>query len=254
MTKTLTRNEVSELSELGKSASFRYETRRVLVEGSRAVSGARLAGAKFDYLIVSDENQIEEEYESITYLVDEKAIGKISTTPNPQNVLGICKLPETGLSDFSKTPLNKKSVFVLDHISDPGNLGTIFRSAVAFGVGGVVTIGGCDPFHPKVVRSSAGSLFACPVVSLEEFQLGELTKSRTVYCADSNGHAKLEDTKFEENSCIVFGNEANGIITEFFLKNTTSFTISMQELCESLNVAMTATIVAHHLSSKNRKM
>ncbi len=250
MTKSsrLSRNDITELRELFRSSSRRNESGRVPVEGYRAISGAHRAGAKFQRILVTngDDSRIEGIPGEIV-VVDEAALERIATTTSPQHALALCSMPITSIDDVVSGKLAKKSLFVLDNVSDPGNMGTIIRSAVAFGVGGIITVGGCDPFHPKVVRASAGTIFACPILSVEQYQIDEVLARREIFAAEASCEATLESVSFPRTAAIVFGSEAHGIITPFF-QNTHPFTIPMAELCESLNVAMTATIVAHHMA------
>lgn len=247
----LSRNEITELRELGRSSSLRHESGRVLVEGYRAISGAQRAGAKFRYILVTDhEDERMAAIPAEKIVVDQTALEKIATTSNPQAALAVCELPVTSIDQIVSGTISRKPIFVLDNVSDPGNVGTIIRSAVAFGVGAIVMVGGCDPFNPKVVRSSAGTIFACPIISIEEYQLDQLLARRQVYSAAVSQDATLDNTKFAKSAAVVFGSEAHGIITPYFENNTQPFAVPMQELCESLNVAMTATIVAHHLRAK----
>ena len=247
----LSRNEITELRELSRSSSLRHESGRVLVEGYRAISGAVQAGAKFRYVLVAkseDERMASIPAEKI--VVDETSIERIATTSSPQAALAICEMPVTSIDQIVSGKIARKPIFILDNVSDPGNVGTIIRSAVAFGIGAIVMVGGCDPFNPKVVRSSAGTIFACPILTAEEYQLDQILGRREIFTAAASEDSFLENTKFPHNAVVVFGSEAHGIITPYFENNTHPFAVPMQELCESLNVAMTATIVAHHLRAK----
>lgn len=251
----LSRNEITELRELSRSSSLRHESGRVLVEGYRSISGAARAGAKFRFILTTDHN--DEKMATIAaekIIVDKTALERISTTSSPQSALAICEMPVTTIDQIVSGHLSNKPIFVLDNVSDPGNVGTIVRSAVAFEIGAIVMVGGCDPFNPKAVRSSAGTIFACPIITIDEYQIKQILAGREVFSADSSTQDTLDSTKFPKNVAVVFGSEAHGIITPYFENNTHPFTVPMQELCESLNVAMTATIVAHHLHDKiNRK-
>lgn len=247
----LSRNEITELRELSRSSTLRHESRRVLVEGYRSISGADRAGAKFRFILVTnydDEKMATIPAEKI--VVDQVALERISTTSSPQSALAICEMPVTSIDQIVSGTISRKPIFILDNVSDPGNVGTIIRSAVAFGIGAIIMVGGCDPFNPKVVRSSAGTIFACPIITIDEYQLEQILARREVFSAESSEHNTIDSTKFPKNAAVVFGSEAHGIITPFFKNNTHPFTVPMQELCESLNVAMTVTIVAHHLSVK----
>lgn len=242
----LTRNQILELKDLARKSSLRNTKHKVIVEGTRSILGAIRTKAKVLTLIetVQQESKLSG-VNADRYIVDQSVIEKIATTSSPQNAIAICQMPVYEIQDIQ---LIEKPIFVLDNVSDPGNVGTIIRSCAAFDIGAVILIGGCDPWNPKVVRSSAGTVFGCPVLQAENYQLEQLLANRTIYAADLEGKTELGDTKFSTNPAVVFGNEANGIISPFFEKNTKKFAIDMAELCESLNVAMSATVVAHHLA------
>ena len=255
----LSRNDITELRELARSSSLRNEMRQVVVEGYRAISGAYLSGARFRSILVTDQEDTRvASINADKYVVDPVALERIATTSNPQHAVAVCEMPVMNIDDIVSGKLSKAPIFILDNVSDPGNVGTIIRSAVAFGLGAIITVGGCDAFHPKVVRSSAGTIFGCPILPVDEYELEHLLKRREVFAAaapipDEEG-VTLDQCSFPNNPAVVFGNEAHGIITPYFENNTRPFSIPMAELCESLNVAMTATIVAYHLAaSRTRK-
>ncbi len=245
----LSRNRILELARLGVSSSARDEAKLVLVEGYRAIAGAASARAKFESIFVLDDSDTRlQNIDAQVVKIDDKTAKKIATTTNPQGAIGICKMPVFNPEELAKGVLFNKPVIVLDNVSDPGNVGTIIRSARAFGIGAVVMVGGCDPFHPKVVRSSAGMIFGIPVASIEPYQLERILDGRKIYKAQASKEDELQTINFEKNPAIAFGSEANGFVTEFFENNTLGVSINMEESCESLNVAMTATIIAYHLS------
>lgn len=249
----LSKADISRYRDIARSNSLRHEEALVFVEGFRAISGAINAGAQVRELLLV-EGSHSEILNSVhcpdpTY-VDQKTIDRIATTTSPQAAIAICDFPR---ADSSKVLGVDSPIFILDHVADPGNVGTIIRSCVAFGIKGLITLGGCDPYHPKVVRSSAGTIFALEVYPVEEFELPELLTDRKLYCADMAGTMSLEQLPSDNSAAIVFGNEAHGIITSYFANNAGTFSINMAELCESLNVAMTATIVAHQLMMNESK-
>lgn len=254
----LTKADVTELRELARSSSLRNEQGLVVVEGFRAISGAIAAGGRCERLLLVRgfhlpfrTSRICTEWEveppEFTTYVEQNVLDRIATTTSAQGAVGIFRMPSISTEDVThaRTPL-----FVLDHVSDPGNMGTIFRSCAAFSISAVVTVGGVDPYHPKVVRSSAGTIFGLHVYPAHEFELEDLLENRTLFVADAHSETPVSDLRVSNSSAYVFGNEAHGIQTQFFAHNAEYFTIRMAELCESLNVAMTATIVAHQLSEK----
>ena len=125
---------------------------------------------------------------------------------------------------------------VCDHLADPGNLGTLMRSAWAAGVQALVCLGGVDPFNPKVVRASAGAVFHLPVYRLQSTQ--ELADYTLVGLSPHQG-TDLYSMQWPQRWGLVVGNEAHGLSTHV----QTLCTIPMQPGCESLNAATSAAVV-----------
>jgi len=162
---------------------------------------------------------------------------RIASTESPQPVLAVVRIPSTSIADLSGASL----VVVGDRIADPGNLGTILRSAEAAGVDGIVLItGSVDPFNPKVVRASAGALFHVPVVAdvaLHELQALGLPLVGT----SSHRGASYTDADLARPFALVMGSEAHGVDDQLPIDEWVS--IPHVGRAESLNVAMAATLV-----------
>lgn len=215
------------------------------------------------------------------YQVDAKVMAKLSDTKTPQGVLAVIKMPENDLRQlqsnaFAKTaarqniyvgdavtentahkekqnpmkklePDNNAPVIILDRIQDPGNLGTIIRTADAVGALGIILLEGCvDAFSPKVVRASMGSLFHLPVVQ-DVFPEDALTWCyRHGYepAATALNHAQnVYKADISKKMAFIFGNEANGVAEELQAAAETRLFIPMAGLAESMNVAMAAGII-----------
>lgn len=100
--------------------------------------------------------------------LSEKAFFELTETVTPQGIAAVVSLPEYSLGELLKSPF----LALLDDVRDPGNLGTIIRTADWFGLGGILAIGGADPFQPKVVRASMGSIFRVPILAVDS--IGEI--------------------------------------------------------------------------------
>lgn len=183
------------------------------------------------------------------YQVDEKVMAKLSDTKAPQGVLAVIRTPEQNLRQLRPGTAsdNNAPVIILDRVQDPGNLGTIIRTADAVGALGLILLEGCvDAYSPKVVRASMGSLFHLPVVqdvTAEEaltwcYRTGyepaatALKNAQNVYKAD-----------ISKKMAFLFGNEANGVAEELQAAAETRLFIPMTGLAESMNVAMAAGII-----------
>lgn len=177
----------------------------------------------------------------------------ISDTKTPQGVIAVCEEP-----DYAKIEdLLKKSgiIIALDAIQDPGNLGTIIRTAAWFGVSGIVFGDGCvDPFHPKVVRSTAGATSSVPYLKgsldplLDEFD----AQGWEIALMDAGRSSiPLQDYNSSNKTVLVIGNEANGIDSSLFKSSRASLKISgSTESVESLNAAIALSIALFSLSTQ----
>lgn len=162
---------------------------------------------------------------------------RVASTESPQPVLAIVTMRSIAL------PSDATFVLVADRIADPGNAGTIIRSAEAAGADGVVlTPGSVDPFNPKVVRASAGSLFRLPVV---EATLESLSAFRRLGTSSHRGDL-YTDPVYHGRCAVVVGNEAHGLDDDAAIDQW--ITIPHAGPAESLNVAMAATVVAFEVA------
>jgi len=162
---------------------------------------------------------------------------RIAATESPQPVMAVVRMPATSIADLAGSAL----VVVCDRIADPGNLGTILRSAEAAGAGGVVLVAGSvDPFNPKVVRASAGAIFHVPVVAdvaLHELQGLGLALVGT----SSHQGTPFTSADLTRPFALVLGSEAHGVDLQLPIDEWIS--IPHVGRAESLNVAMAATLV-----------
>ena len=162
---------------------------------------------------------------------------RIASTESPQPVLAVVRNPQTSIADLVEPSL----VVVCDRVADPGNLGTILRSAEAAGVDGVVLLAGSvDPFNPKVVRASAGALFHVRVVvdvAMHELQQLGLPMVGT----SSHRGTPYTTSDLSRPFALVMGSEAHGIDDQLPIDEWVS--IPHVGRAESLNVAMATTLV-----------
>lgn len=202
-----------------------------IVEGNKIISEfIEQYPSQIELIAGISENHIFERQ----FITEESTLKDLSSFKTPSNFLAVIKKPQ-----FQ----NKKSgiKIALDGIQDPGNLGTIIRTADWFGIDEIIcskeTV---DCFNPKVIQSTMGSIFRVHVryLDLEE----ELKAQQNVYIATMEGE-NFRQIDFSENSIIVFGNEGNGISDKILNLNFPKMTIPRIGQAESLNVAMATGIV-----------
>lgn len=182
----------------------------------------------------------------------EGVLEKLGTTRTPQPVLAVVDRPRPSLDDLG----TGGTVLVLADVADPGNVGTIIRSAEAAGLVGVVVCGSSvDVSNPKVLRSSAGAVFGVATVEADDAmvtleQLGRTGRRRLATRAE--GGELLDRADLAGPCAIVLGNEAHGLGAELDAVIDGWITIELTPPAESLNVAMAASIVAFEVARQRR--
>ena len=176
--------------------------------------------------------------------VSENVMKKIADTETPQGIIAVCKMRQPKLENLLASG---KMLLVLDRVGDPGNIGTILRTADAAGIGGLVLLKGCaDIYAPKTVRSSMGSLFHIPVlsgVSEQEFVSAAKKAGYDLLVTCLDGADNLYKADLSGRIAFVMGNEAGGVSESLLEKADKRVYIPMAGRAESLNVAMAAGIV-----------
>ena len=177
-----------------------------------------------------------------TNYVDEKTMKFITNLTTPSTMLGVCKFKE------EKEIGNK--VLVLDEIQDPGNLGTIIRSAVAFNVDTIILGNNTvDLYNPKVVRASEGMLFNINIINKDlEIFIPELKKQGYKIVGTKVTNGKNVKTLEKNNKiCIIMGNEGSGVKENILNLCDEYIYIDMNNKCESLNVSVATSIILYEL-------
>ena len=176
--------------------------------------------------------------------VNENVMKKIADTETPQGIIAVCKMRQPKLETLLA---GGKMLLVLDRVGDPGNIGTMLRTADAAGIGGLVLLKGCaDIYAPKTVRSSMGSLFHIPVlsgVSEQEFVSAAKKAGYDLLVTCLDGADNLYKADLSGRIAFVMGNEAGGVSENLLEKADKRVYIPMAGRAESLNVAMAAGIV-----------
>ncbi len=176
------------------------------------------------------------------YHVDQATLGRLSTTDSAAPCVAVFHTPKLDRVEAGY-------VLMLDGLQDPGNLGTLIRSAVAFGVEAVLLTGNCvEPFNPKVIRASAGLVFAVPILLENSGAQKALLASHenwTVYVTTGNPEAtSYRKVSYTAPCLLILGNEGRGVSSNLFpAMPKTQLTIPMAAGVESLNVAISGSIL-----------
>lgn len=180
---------------------------------------------------------------TVCYEVSGSELKQISTEVNPQGIVAVAKQREYGSNDL------RGNLLLLDQLQDPGNVGTLFRIAHWFGLGGLVLMKGTvDVHNPKVVRASMGSFFHMPFIyvdSLEE----DILKGRTLLLSKAHSSETIQDMDPVDVSpfLLAIGNEARGVDEAFDLFDHRDLTLPALGSAESLNAAVAAAAILSKL-------
>ena len=183
-----------------------------------------------------------------TFDVSDGVMSAMSETITPQGILAICTIPRNSLDSIV---LNGTRKFIyLSEMQDPGNAGTILRSADAFGMDAVITSpGSVDMYSPKVVRSTAGSLWHTPVFESIELETLLASKPLQAFTVSADGAKPLAKFQIVGDCIAIFGNEARGLTRSQTVTSIESVSIPMPGAAESLNLSAAAAIVMYHLAN-----
>ena len=232
---------------LQASSKARKNEGLFVLEGLRICSDAMENSIKFDKLIIS--NSAEEKYKNELikffcnadeiYKIPDSLFRKISDTQSPQGIIAVVKMPKT----YNK--ISKSGRYIaLERLNDPSNLGAVSRTAEALGVSGIIlSSDSVDPYSPKSLRASMGTLLRMPLIVLPDFA-GDLKKTglKLYACVVDKNAKSITDLNFADGTVLAIGNEANGLSDEFKNAADECITIKMCGKAESLNAATAAAI------------
>jgi TrmH family RNA methyltransferase len=177
--------------------------------------------------------------------VAERTLLELADTTTPQGILAVVTPRHWALADI--TPAPRAPVLVLDAVQDPGNTGTLLRTAYALGAAGAILLkGSADPHHPKVLRGAMGASFRLPTATgdVTDLKAWAVASKTTIWVTSSDG-APLGRAKPPERLAIVVGNEGAGVRAEVAALASERVAIPLARGAESLNVAVAAGIVLH---------
>ncbi|HEY5653798.1 MAG TPA: RNA methyltransferase [Pontiella sp.] len=236
---------IKQLKALASSKKVRQETDTFIIEGWRSIKTLLAHESqryRLEQLIISSEwvkdSRIPDSIETIH--LSDHLFEKISDVRNAQGILGVVRsLPN---------PFNPSkcigNYLLLDNLRDPGNLGTLIRSAVGAGFKGVLLYGDCvEPFNPKVIRSTMGTFAFCNIWIVGSEEIEQMMQAGYELCVTTGaGGDSLYKTRFSKNNILVIGSEAHGVSENLMMQATKKITIPLSEECESLNAAIAGSI------------
>ena len=222
-----------------KQKKFRDKENSFIIESKKLVEEA-ISSADVDFIFLSEENKdyqcdlpkivlTRELFDKVTGMVTSDGFGAV-------------------VKKSAYKEVSAKRVLLLDQINDPGNMGTIIRSAEAFGFSDIILMPKtCDIYNEKTLRASMGSIFRLNIVKKNLDQVKKLKENYKMVSADMSGY-DINECNIDGNLILVIGNEANGLSKEIRSLTDTFVKIPMKGQIESLNAAIAASIIMNKLS------
>ena len=232
------------LKKLGAVREYRAQRREFLCDGVKLLREAIDSGASITAVLSATDALPELPGGVPVYFAAQDILDAVSPLKNAQDVLFSCKM-----QDGAVQPDMTGSHILLDGIQDPGNAGTIIRTAVAFGIKSVILTEGCaDVYNPKTVRASMGAIFKQRVAVMTLRDVAGMKQSgvRLLGAALGDGCRSILDSDIK-NAVIAIGSEGSGLSAEILALCDALITIPMAPECESLNAAVAAAIIMWEL-------
>lgn len=239
----ITSTDNPKIVEVSKLADKKYRkiTMQYVIEGVRLVSDAIKHGANVVSVFVRESNQQDFNFDG-QIVVSDRVFAKMCDTVNSQGVLAVVQRSQNQM-------LTKPSgnCLVLDGLQDPGNVGTLIRTAVACGFTDIYAVNTVDLYSPKVLRSAMSAHFCIKLHESDSLQeVFDVLQSSEIVCADMGGKSVFKE-HFGKRTALILGNEGNGL-SHFSRKNATkTVALPMENGFESLNVAVAGSVIMYQI-------
>lgn len=250
MISSTSNSQIKNIIKLQTQAKMRNKANQFVVEGIRMFSEIKEEKIVKNYVSESFfTNSLDDVKKKITAseyeIVEDGVFKQISDTVTPQGILTIVEKNEATIESISEG----KTYLILENLQDPGNLGTIIRTAEGAGIDAVImNKGTVDIYNPKVVRSTMGAIFRVPFLYVDEIKntVQKLKDAGVlVYAAHLSGKKVYSDIDYRKPSAFLIGNEGNGLTDELSETANELIKIPMLGKVESLNAANAATILMY---------
>ncbi len=232
--------KIKELAKL-KTKKYRDKQNLFLIEGKHLVKEAYNSGYLKELFILENQTL---NIDIKTNYITENVLKTLSSVPSPVGIIGLCQKKETKLKG--------DKLLILDSIQDPGNLGTIIRSSVAFNIDTIIINEKCaDLYSDKVIRASQGMIFKANIIktNLPNF-LKEIKGKIPLFGTKVDGGKDINTLEKKSKFAIIMGNEGSGVDKKLLEMCDEYLYIPMNENCESLNVGVATGIILYELNKK----
>ena len=221
-----------------KNKKYREKENLFIIESRKLVDEAISSSANIDFIFLRSDVSHETKFESLVF--DKALFNKLTTLKSSDGIGAVVRKPVP-------KKISSKKVLLLDSINDPGNIGTMIRSAEAFGFNDIILSPDCvDIYNEKALRASMGSVFRLNIVKLTYDEIASFKTGYKFLAADMAG-LDIREYKSDSNIILAIGNEANGLGDEIRSLTDTFVKIPMEGAIESLNAAIAASIIMNRL-------
>ncbi|MBN1264355.1 MAG: RNA methyltransferase [Anaerolineales bacterium] len=243
------------IRSLQSGRKYRRQSNAFVIEGPKLLNEALQAGNQLEHVLLTEDAQVHES-ELLSRLpeavvptpVSEQVLASCSDAVTPQGLLAVVSTPVARIPDPCTFAL------VLDRVRDPGNLGTLLRTARAAGVEVVLlTEGTVDPFNPKVVRAGMGAQLVVPILEISTAMLPALLPGMRIWIADSGGGTPYDSVDWQPPTALVVGNETHGTSEELLFFAHGRVNIPMPGSAESLNAAVAGAVLLFEIVRQRKR-
>lgn len=247
-----------------KKKKYRQKYSEYIVEGIRIIRDALASNKKIQYILFDEKLYTVAGGEALLndlmgnnikiYEIPNKIYMNLSDTQNPQGIMAILPMEDYDLDHVLDD--SKDLFLVLDRVQDPGNLGTIIRTADAAGFSAVILAKGCvDLYNLKTIRSTMGSIFHFPIIQGDEtMDIIKKLKSKDIKIVSTSLETEkyYDEVNYNERTAFIIGNEANGVLEEVLECSDELVKIPMMGKAESLNASIAASIMMYEAVRQKR--
>ena len=237
--------KIKELAKL-KDKKYRDIEKKYIIEGFHLIEMAK--PYLLEILIVDEKKipkDINQKKVQVT-IVSEEIINKLAFTKSPQGIIGVCKYFDNNIC------FNDSSV-LLDNLQDPGNIGTIIRTSLAFEIENIILSNdSVDIYNDKIIRASQGAIYKCNInycdllYAINEFKNNNIK----VFGTSLHNGKSLKDFERNQKYALILGNEGNGVSKELLKETDCNIFIDMENKIDSLNVSIAGAIIMHYFYTK----
>ena len=226
-----------------KDKKYRKENKLFMVEGNKFC--ADLINSDIEIIMTLTSDKTLKNFPNIE-IVSEKMLSSLATTKTNQSIICVCKIKDYGIESVGNS-------LILDNLQDPGNVGTLVRSALAFGFNDIYLVEGADPYSEKVIRSSAGLIMNARlhVCDFEAVKQNKNKIANTFMVADMDGENINKIHLPKGKIAVIIGNEGQGVSDKFIKLANTAVSIPMAPVVESLNAGVAGSIIMQKICEIN---